>query len=189
MLEDVVFPDSLEIIGNDVFTRTKIKNLTIPRSVINLDSGNSFDLIETLEYAQVAPENPKFISIDGILYTRDMKTLYIFPKNKNITYFSVPYGVETITVAAFSGTRYVSTLVISETVRTIGAYFCRYSAVQAVIIKQRKGKIRISENDLFKGTIYNVTIEYLNRHPESCACNIYNQILISFTLLSVIILI
>lgn len=66
----------------------------------------------------VDPENQWFTAVDGVLFTKDMKTLVFYPAGKNIefdkygaaqntTVYAIPEGVETIRSKAFYKCYYV----------------------------------------------------------------------------------
>ena len=50
----------------------------------------------------VAEDNPSYCSLDGVLFTKDMNTLVIYPGGKEGAY-TVPDGVRNISTNAFSG--------------------------------------------------------------------------------------
>ena len=65
----------------------------------------------------VAPENTRFRSIDGVLFTADGKTLALYPKGRSGAY-AVPPGVERIAQYAFSDAR-LSSVALSDDVQRI----------------------------------------------------------------------
>ena len=54
-----------------------------------------FDAEKVFE-VEVSDENEKYASKDGVLYSKDMKTLIFYPPQKKETFFEVPESVETI---------------------------------------------------------------------------------------------
>lgn len=99
-----------------------MKKLYLPKNVKNLADWNPFDRMHNLEEIKVDPDNPYYVSIDGILYTKDMKTLFHFPARKNITEYVIPYGIEIISHCCFNCLYYVKHIVFPETVKTILMY-------------------------------------------------------------------
>ncbi|MBQ6828803.1 MAG: leucine-rich repeat domain-containing protein, partial [Thermoguttaceae bacterium] len=65
----------------------------------------------------VVPENKRFRSIDGVLFTADGKTLALYPKGRSGAY-AVPPGVERIAQYAFSDAR-LSSVALSDDVQRI----------------------------------------------------------------------
>lgn len=73
---------------------------------------------KSLEVINVNEENPTFVSIDGVLYSKDHRTLYrVPPARKGV--FEVPEGVMEIHDYAFSGCA-VTTVKLPVSVREIG---------------------------------------------------------------------
>ena len=81
------------------------------------------------EYA-VDPENEYFCAVDGVLFTKDMKTLCFYPSGRNIefdkygtalnnTEYAIPDGVETIRSKAFYKCYYVDITYFPDSVTRI----------------------------------------------------------------------
>lgn len=77
-----------------------IQKLYIPSSFKDMEAISSRYGLPIYEYI-VDPENPVFKSIDGVLYSKDGKTLVAFPKKDEDFSFSVPDEVEVIYEEAF----------------------------------------------------------------------------------------
>ncbi len=73
-----------------------------------------------LETISVDEENPYFATKDNVLFTKDMKTLMIYPSGSKTTSYTIPDGVERIEDSAFFGCRYLNELTISEGVQEFG---------------------------------------------------------------------
>jgi hypothetical protein len=84
-----------------------------------------------LKRINVTPENPYFASVDGILYSKDLKTLLTYPNANTAVYsvggklekpsvFAVPAGVTTIAHAAFYECYAVQEIMLPSTITTIG---------------------------------------------------------------------
>lgn len=84
-----------------------------------------------LKAFEVDPENPNFCSVEGILFSKDMKTIIFYPPGRNIefdklsgeaqnkTTYIIPDGVETIRSKAFYKCYYVEDIQIPNTVTRI----------------------------------------------------------------------
>ena len=79
---------------------------------------------------EVDPANEYFTSVDGVLFSKDMKTLYCYPCGRNITFdkygrtedtteYRIPDGVETIATKAFYKCYYVDVTYIPDSVTRI----------------------------------------------------------------------
>lgn len=79
----------------------------------------------------VDEENPYFCSVDGVLFSKDMKTIIYFPPGKgidsydgygnaeNFTSYVIPDGVETIHTKCFYKCYYIEDVKIPSSVKTI----------------------------------------------------------------------
>jgi len=90
-----------------------------------------------LKYIDVEKENPEFVSVNGILYTRDGKTLVQCPQAYEKTEIVVPDGVEKIAYAAFEGCRGITSVVLPDTVKKISAYaFSGCISLENVVMRE-----------------------------------------------------
>lgn len=103
--------EGLIMIGHTAFTYCKnLTELHFPSTLkyisFNIDRGNPLYEIEryldytSIEKISVAPENPYFTDVDGIVFSKDMKNLILFPpihaKTNNSVTYRVPDSVEKI---------------------------------------------------------------------------------------------
>ncbi len=101
-LESATFPESLEVIDGDAFKYTYIKNVTIPKNVSYIEY-DAFSLSELQAYNVVA-DNPYYKSVNGVLFSKDGKTIVSYPCSRyevSGAYYSVPKGTEAIGEDAF----------------------------------------------------------------------------------------
>ena len=80
---------------------TSMENITLPDSVYFV-SASAFNHCSSLKSIDVSPENRYFTSIDGVLYSKDMKTLQRCPDGKTGKVV-IPSTVHTIESYAFFG--------------------------------------------------------------------------------------
>lgn len=80
----------------------------------------AFCLCYSLEKIEVSPNNEKFKSINGNLYTKDGKKLIQYAIGKKDAKFVVPNGVETIGYMAFYKCSNLTSVEISDSVIAIG---------------------------------------------------------------------
>lgn len=120
-LTQVNFPKALTTIGDQAFFACYgLTELTIPATVTDLGVG-VWAACTSLSAVSVAEENPNYSAVDGVLYTKDGKTLKIYPYAKAGTEFIMPETVETAEAYSF----YYSTLTTvtpSAALRVIGDY-------------------------------------------------------------------
>lgn len=96
-----------------------VDEITIPKNVENLDVKWS-----TL-YINVDEENSNYASVDGVLYSKDKKTLLFFPNGRTGN-FTIPSFVETIETYAFNGDINLDYVKIPSTVKLVkeSAFSC-----------------------------------------------------------------
>lgn len=70
---------------------------------------------------EVDPENPRFKSIDGVLYSKDGKKLICYPAGKPGTRFAVPGHVVQIASDAFAGCEALAELTFPASVTKVGS--------------------------------------------------------------------
>ena len=86
--------------------------------VEEIESG-VFDNLTNLKEIIVQTGNPKYCSVNGVLYTNDMQTLIFYPPQKKEETFIVPVSVTTIEHKAFLGVQYLNNLFIPDSVTKI----------------------------------------------------------------------
>ena len=96
------------------------KTFVVPADVHTIENkdGGFYNTYNNEKY-EVAAGNNWFTAVDGVLFSKDMKTLVAYPKNKAGTSYSVPASVKTIRKPAFSGNRNLETVSLPEGVETI----------------------------------------------------------------------
>lgn len=94
--------------------------------VINIERDNAFGTIGTYAFngcsalEAVNVNNDAYVSVDGVLYTADEKTLVLYPQNKAGDTFTVPDTVTKIARRAFRGNNNLVEIVIGANVSALG---------------------------------------------------------------------
>ncbi len=140
-IKEIIIPSNVVVLGNDAFFEcTSLKKITIengvkriydkafvgtaiqtvyiPESVEEIGSGAFMS--DNLQEIIVSENNSKYTSLDGILYTKDMKTLHTYPGGRKETEYSMIEGINKIEYCAFSGNSHLKHLIISDGVAEIG---------------------------------------------------------------------
>lgn len=108
----------LENIGANAFNGlTELKKLFIPANCVNVEW--SFYHCFNLAEINVVEANPSYCSLDGVLYTKDIKKLVAYP-NAHGKEYHIPEGVEIVDHFAFKSCRNIETIYLSNSVRKIG---------------------------------------------------------------------
>lgn len=101
-LETVTLPDSLEFIDGWAFERcSRLKTINVPANVTRINGG-AFAQNSSMTSITCDPANKNYVSVDGVLFTKDMKELVAYPGGIQGGY-TVPATVNHIGDAAFYG--------------------------------------------------------------------------------------
>ena len=133
---NLVIPDNLGITSIDMYAFSNCQTLnsvTIPANVSAVDS-RAFAWCRALSSIAVAPGNTSYISVGGVLFTKDKTALVAYPCGKTGAYV-IPGGVKQILTMAFTGCEGLSAVTIPEGVTTIGgSAFSGCSALTSLAI-------------------------------------------------------
>ncbi len=80
----------------------------------------SFFYCKELKAIEVDEENEYYTDVDGVLYTKDMKKLIVYPIKKVETSYTIPEGVERIGACAFYKNETLTEVNIPSTLKEIG---------------------------------------------------------------------
>ncbi len=100
-ITELVIPDGVRTIERAAFSGLGIKSVKIGKDVKTIKP-KVFINNTNLESIEVDENNPYYCSVDGVLYTKDMKTLVQYPQNKSGESFTVPESVTRIGACAFT---------------------------------------------------------------------------------------
>lgn len=93
-LQEFVVPEKISSISSQFVTISDviIDRFVIPAGVTQISEG-SFNNFSCKEFA-VDENNPNYCSVDGVLYTKDMKDMIAYPSLKEEKVYKMPEGVE-----------------------------------------------------------------------------------------------
>ena len=118
-LTSVEIPDSVTSIGDYVFAGCEsLTSVEIPDSVTSIGD-YAFSGCNKLKTIEASSSNVNFQTIDGVLFTKDGKTLLAVPGGKEGKY-AVPNSVTSIGNAAFGGCASLISVEIPDSVTSIG---------------------------------------------------------------------
>ena len=118
-LERVTLASTVRYLGTRSLVQCpQLKNITIPKGLVSI-SINDFQGDDALEWISVNSNNAKYTAQDGVLYSKDMKTLIFYPPAKNAESFTIPSSVTKIDSRACRENSYLKTITIPEESGTV----------------------------------------------------------------------
>jgi len=114
----VIIPATVTSIGDLAFNACgSLKTITIPSSV---ESIGEMALLQTHEMTSIVvdEDNQSYTSVDGVLFSKDMKTIVACPGGKAGNY-AIPESVETIAKAALGYCNKLTSVIIPSSVTVI----------------------------------------------------------------------
>ena len=98
-LEEIILPESVKILKSDAFhSCSKLKSIKLPNQISSIAPSAFF---YCWDLKGIECDSPFFKSIDGVLFTADLKTLVCYPQGKGCDNYVVPDSVTNIAEDAF----------------------------------------------------------------------------------------
>lgn len=115
--------DSTVSYNNDCLYKCReIVSITIPQGITNIWINQFFVNCTKLEYIEVDPLNPMYMSVDGLLYSKDGGVLLYYPQGRKESSLLIPQGPSKIGDYAFAHCDKLAYLTIPSSVTEIGWY-------------------------------------------------------------------
>ena len=137
-LTELTFPDSLETVYQYLIYGSKnLKTLNFGANFKGVSKQTKYDserfFNKHIENINVTKNNPYVSSINGVLYSKDLKTLIIFPPAKKANTYKVNAKTVEIAPCAFIDAK-VKKIVLSKKTKTLGAAaFSRCKQLKAIV--------------------------------------------------------
>ncbi len=130
-LTSLTLPAGITEIGDYIINNSGVKTINLPA---NLSSLTEYSLsYSNLTSITVSSNNKKYKAVDGVLYTKDGKTLLAYPTMRIDSHFIVPSGVEVIGNSAFIGVSNLQSIDMGR-VKKIGEWAFSYSKLQTAVL-------------------------------------------------------
>ncbi|MDE5569197.1 MAG: leucine-rich repeat protein [Ruminococcus sp.] len=169
-LKAVKLSENITSIDGDTFYNcTNLKSLTIPAKVENIYTGYSppgsggayqsaFYGCSSLEEINVDENNENYTSENGILFSKNKDTLFLFPSQKTDREYTVPEGVKRIGCAAFLNCKNLESIHLPDSLEELADHYVFWNCSSLTSIKIPKNVMIISYS-LFWGCTSLETIE------------------------------
>ena len=159
---DVVIPDTIDgytvtnlkrelFYGNDYITR-----VTVPATVTYFGDNPSdstfcyvFSYCFNLKYIKVMPGNPSFVSVNGVLYSKDKKVLYNYPCNHAGSEYRVPAKTQILDCTSFAAAQNLTSLYL-ESKDTIWMTYTFYADGNLTVYYKTGGYSQSRAEDFIK---------------------------------------
>lgn len=145
-------PDGVKTIYSYAFVlASALTEIAIPASVEQI-LPLAFMGIENLESVWAHADNPHFKDEDGVLYSKDLTRLVLYPANRQGESYDMPHTVTDMDMAAFMGAKYLKEIALSDNLNEIPAYaFFGCAALESIQISlnvKRLGDYAFSESGI-----------------------------------------
>ena len=155
-------------ISSQAFKSSTITQIALPDTIHSIND-NPFSNCENLALVSVSPDHPTLATIDGVLFSKEDKTLVCYPRRHQPIYYSIPEGILSIGNNAFKNASTVASIDIPSSVAKIGDYaFYGCSNVEDIDIPSQVtyiGKYAFAEMDELE-KVYNFYAIEINTLPE-----------------------
>lgn len=161
---DVVIPNSVSILGDGAFENCKnLKTIVLSSAITKLESftfnycvnlrslfvtkalqsisQHALNNCYSLQQIDVDVDNEYYCSYNGVLYSKDMKTLVYYPKGMQNDEYYIADGVETIFARAFEKCSKLQKVVVPSSMLEIGSYAFEGSSVSTINLPNSIEKI------------------------------------------------
>lgn len=118
-LKDIKLPAGLTGISEDLFAVcASLTEIYIPASVMSIGR-YAFAACDNLRAINVDPANADYASLDGVVFSKDMTTLVLYPAGRPDETYSVPAGVTDLNPISIQGSEKLKHLILPEGLKNI----------------------------------------------------------------------
>lgn len=119
-LKSLTLPSTITYFGDKSLKGVKFTEFTIPEGVDSIGV-DVFSGCSNLTAFHVAEGNSHFTAQNGVLFDKDMTTLYNYPVGSEATSYTIPASVVETASRAFDSSKYLTEVTVSDALNTLGA--------------------------------------------------------------------
>jgi len=129
----------------------RLESIEIPDSVTHL-FWNAVGSLPALKSIFVGSGNENYCSVDGVVFTKDLSGILIYPAGKEDAEYALPDGVKEIADNAFRGNSFLTSVVIPDSTERIGIFaFLNCTSLENITMGSG---VKGIENSAFMSTAY-----------------------------------
>lgn len=142
-LSSVTLSEKLGELKSNVFRNCKnLREIHIGKELNTIDGDAFYDCTSIMSFS-VDEQSPFFTQDGGVLYTKDMSVLKIFPMALYVNEFRIPNGVMTIGEYAFENNKNIKKIVLPESVTRIETSAFNRTAIQSINLPSKLTEIQM----------------------------------------------
>ncbi|MDE6383730.1 MAG: leucine-rich repeat domain-containing protein [Paramuribaculum sp.] len=136
-LTKIDIPEGVTTISNYAFFGcTELTSITFPASLTSYGTG-VLSYCKSLKEINVAPDNKILVSVDGVLYNKEITTLLQYPLARVSAVYEIPEGVTTLSANAFMGNHTLESMIVPKDVANINfGVFADCSAMKSIDVAE-----------------------------------------------------
>ena len=183
-LKEITLPDGITTLSNYLFYDCRsLERINLPASATSFAHFTFYDL-PSLQQLTISSDSKTYQTLDGVLFSKDLSTLYVFPAGRTGSY-TVPDGVKTIGTNAFR-IAHITSVILPETVQKLDSYSFEGSSLTTIHLPASLNNINYmawvfmgckslthftvaDDNPSFaayNGQLYNKDLTTLYKYPE-----------------------
>lgn len=169
-LTSIVIPNSVKNIAAYAFySCSNLATITIPESVQNLGRG-IFAHCHKLVDIPVSESNTNFVSIDGIVFSKDQTKLILYPAGKTDSSYTIPDGVIEVLPSAFNASEELLTITLADSV----TYFPESATDECYNIANLNANAGNSDYSSTNGVLFSKDYTVLRIYPQGREASTYS---------------
>lgn len=138
-LEDIALPESLARIDDYAFDYCDmLERITLPAGVKTIGAVSGSDRSKSI---LLSPDNPYFISIDGILYNKEMTEIIYYPADVKQAVFTLPRSVKKLGKGVFARTWSLEKIITANDAEQMEEAAYEYDGLKCLILHDQVEEI------------------------------------------------